>query len=269
MSATEKGVFPIIQKNGKTVYRSSVTFRRKHISLGSYPSCEAAHAAYLEAARLLRGEHSLFSAGYPADAALPFEKWVVLLNFRDNGMYFPTPIYIRSRFFYYYYAQDLILKFDTDDLFYYASHKIMKRGGHYFAADFGMQVNILNRYGIKNYAVRGRDYDFKNGDPTDFRRENLIVRNRYHGVSIQEKPEGISYKTRIHVKGSFVVGTYASMEEAAIAYNKAIDVLKKNGCTKNYAPNYLEQITAGEYADIYTRLQISPKLYRLTFPNNQ
>lgn len=269
MSEKREGVFPITQKNGKTVYRSSVTYRRKHISLGTYASSQAAHKAYLEAVLLLRGESSPLLTDYAASAALPFEKWVVLLNFRDNGMYFSTPIYIRPRFFYYYYSQELILKFDTDDLFYYASHKIMKRGGHYFAADFGMQVNILNRYGIKNYAVCGRDYLFKNGDPTDFRRENLIIRNRYHGVLIQDKGGVLSYKTRIHVRGNFSVGTYATMEEAAIAYNKAIDILKQNGCPKNYTPNYLEHITADRYTDIYTRLPVSPKLYQLTFPNNQ
>ena len=55
------------------------------------------------------------------------------------------------------------------------------------------------------------------------------------------------------------------MEEAAIEYNKAIDILKRNGCPKNYTPNYLENITAGEYAEIYTRLPVSDKLYKLYF----
>lgn len=247
------------------MYRSSVTYRRKHISLGSYPTPELAHAAYLEANRLLRGEMPPSLDDYCASCTLPFEKWVILLNFRENGMYFSTPIYIRSRFFYYYYSQEHILKFDTDDLFYYSSHKIMKRGGHYFAADFGMQVNILNRYGIKNYAVAGRDYIFKNGDTTDFRRENLVIRNQYHGVLITEGKNGPVYKSRIHVKGNFLIGSYSTIEEAAIAYNKAIDILKKNGCRKNYVPNYLENITAGEYAAIYTRLPVSDKLYKIYF----
>lgn len=265
MSKKLEGVFPSTQKNGRTVYRSSVTFRKKHISLGTYSAPEQAHAAYLEANMLLRGDTALSLEDYSKAHVLPFEKWVILLNFKDNGMYFSTPIYMRSRFFYYYYSQEHILKFDTDDLFYYASHKIMKRGGHYFAADFGMQVNILNRYGIKNYAVAGRDYIFKNGDPTDFRRENLVIRNRYHGVLITESKSGPVYKARIHVKGNFLIGTYSTMEEAAIAYNKAIDILKNNGCRKNFTPNYLENITAGEYADIYTRLPVSDKLYKLHF----
>lgn len=265
MAKKSEGVFPSTQKDGRTVYRSSVTYKRKHISLGSYPTPEQAHNAYLEANLLLRGDIPPSLEDYSLSCTLPFEKWVVLLNFRENNMYFSTPIYIRSRFFYYYYSRDHILKFDTDDLFYYASHKIMKRGGHYFVADFGMQVNILNRYGIKNYAVTGRDYIFKNGDSTDFRRENLVIRNGYHGVFITEGKGGPIYKARIHVKGNFIIGSYASIEEAAIAYNKAIDILKKNGCRKNYTPNYLENITAGEYAEIYTRLPVSDKIYKLYF----
>lgn len=265
MTKKLEGVFPATQKDGRTVYRSSVTFRKKHISLGSYTTPEQAHAAYLEANLLLRGDTSLSLEDYCASRVLPFEKWVILLNFKENGMYFSTPIYIRSRFFYYYYSQEHILKFDTDDLFYYASHKIMKRGGHYFVADFGMQVNILNRYGIKNYAVASRDYIFKNGDSTDFRRENLIIRNRYHGVLITEGKSCPVYKARIHVKGNYLIGSYSTIEEAAIAYNKAIDILKSNGCRKNYTPNYLENMTAGEYADIYTRLPVSDKLYKLYF----
>lgn len=259
------GVFLSTKKDGSISYRSSITYKRKHISLGSFSTAEAAHLAYLEADRLLHSINPPQPDNHTEDCALPFLKWVVLLNFRDNNMYFSTPIYVRRHFFYYYYTQELVLKFDIDDLFYYASHKIMKRGGHYFVADFGMQVNILNRYGIKNYAVCGRDYIFKNGDSTDFRRENLIIHNKYHGVVMQKTPTGCLYRARIHINGYYIIGTYETMEEAAIAYNKAIDILKKNGCKKNYAPNYVETITAGAYADIYTRLPVSPKIKNLYF----
>lgn len=264
-----EGVFCTQKKDGSIYYRSSVTYQKKHISLGSFTSADKAHNAYLEACMLLKGNDSVSLDDYHEKCALSFEKWVILLNFKANHVYFPTPIYVRPHFFYYYYSREHILKFDVDDLFYYASHKIMKRGGHYFVADFGMQVNILNRYGIKNYAVAGRDYLFKNGDATDFRRENLEIHNQYHGVLILKKETGISYRARIHVNGNYIIGTYRTMEEAAIAYNKAIDILKKNGCKKNYTPNYLESISAAAYADIYTRLQVSDKIKLLTFPNNQ
>ncbi len=260
-----EGCFPAQKKDGSLYYRASVTYRAKHISLGSFSVQENAVNAYREAKRLL-SDASLSLSDYTEERFLSFEKWVVLINFRDNGVYFSTPLYVRPRFFYYYLSKDLVLKFDVDDLFYYSSHKIMKRGGHYFVADFGMQVNILNRYGIKNYAVPGRDYLFENGDTTDFRRENLVILNRYHGVSY-EKEKGL-YLSKIHVRGNYVIGRYATMEEAAIAYNKAVDILKKAGCPKAFVPNYVENIPAGMYAEIYTRLPVSSKLYEITFSAN-
>lgn len=260
-----EGCFSAQKKDGSLYYRASVTYRAKHISLGSFSVRENAGNAYKEARRLL-SDVSLSLSDYTEECFLSFEKWVVLVNFRDNGVYFSTPLYVRPRFFYYYLSKSLVLKFDVDDLFYYSSHKIMKRGGHYFVADFGMQVNILNRYGIKNYAVPGRDYRFENGDTTDFRRENLVILNRYHGVSY-EKEKGL-YLSKIHVRGNYVIGRYATMEEAAIAYNKAVDILKKAGCPKAFVPNYVENIPAGMYAEIYTRLPVSSKLYQITFSAN-
>lgn len=260
-----EGAFLSTKKDGSIYYRSSVTYRGKHISLGSFPSAFLAHKAYLEANSILRDSLIPSLTNFTSENTLPFTKWVILLNFRINKVYFSTPIYIRPYFFYYYYSHELVLKFDIDDLFYYASHKIMKRGGHYFVADFGMQVNILNRYGIKNYAVLGRDYYFKNDDSTDFRRENLIIKNKYHGVVLTQKKNLVQYSARIHVNGNYLIGTYTSMEEAAIAYNKAIDILKRNGCKKNYVPNYLEDIPAATYADIYMKLPVSEKLSSLFF----
>ncbi len=278
-----QGVSICQKKGGETYYRASITYKRKHISLGSYALFSHASMAYEEADFLLHnteiGLHT-YESGFPTPAVsatpgkdaspkhiLPFEKWVILLNFRDNGVYFHTPIYLRPNFFYYYYSPELILKFDIDDLFYYASHKIMKRGNHYFVADFGMQVNILNRYGIMNYAVPGRDYHFDNGDVLDFRRENLIIVNQYHGVSYSEKRG--KYRARIHINGNYKIGYYDTMDEAAIAYNKAVDILRDKGCQKNYSTNYLENISADAYNQIYKRLPISKKIYAITFPYNQ
>lgn len=148
-----------------------------------------------------------------------------------------------------------------DDLFYYASHKIMCRGNHYFVADYGMQVNIASRYGIKNYAVSGKDYCFRNGDCTDFRRENIEILNVYHGVSRVPASKGAPfYAARIHIRGNFLIGKYATEEEAAIAYNKAIDILHKNGVRKNYTSNYISGLPASQYAEIYSSVAISQKI---------
>lgn len=252
------GVYPATKKDGTTYYRASLTYRRKHVSLGSYDTVQEAHAAYQEASDLLNTPSRKlisYNAESP-DGVLSFEKWVILLNFRDNGLYVGKPIYLGQKMFFYYLSPNKVLKFDLDDLFYFSSHKIMCRGNHYFVADYGMQVNVINRFGIKNYAVEGKDYLFLNGDPLDFRRENLKILNSYHGVS-EKKNE---YVTRIHLRGNYVVGHYSTPLEAAIAYNKAIDTLRKNGITKNFQPNYIDGLSPKEYAEIYSRVKISKKL---------
>ena len=255
------GVFPAIKKDGTPYFRASLTHNRKHISLGSFSTPEAAESAYREGYAILRDSDRILSH-YTPDSPLPFEKWVSLINLRDNGIYFGKPIYVGYKMFFYYLSPTLVLKFDPDDLFYYSSHKIMRRGGHYFVADYGMQVSIVSRYGIKPYAIEGRDYRFINGDSTDFRRENIEILNIYHGVSRDQKMGQYLYTVRIHVKGNYLVGRYEDQLSAAIAYNKAIDVLKKNGIAKNYAPNYIEGLSPSRYAEIYTALEISPRLYR-------
>lgn len=261
-----EGVFTAIKKDGTLYYRASLTHKTRHISLGSHTTPSAAHEAYLEGQRLLHGETAIMD--YTSESPLAFEKWVILINFRDNGIYFGTPIYVGQKMFYYYLSPTHVLKFDMDDLFYFASHKIMCRGNHYFVADYGMQVNIASRFNIKNYAVPGRDFRFLNGDSTDFRRENLEITNTYHGVIPEHKNGQYYYTVRIHIVGNYLVGKYATEWEAAIAYNKAIDVLRKQGIRKNFIPNYIEGISPSKYADIYTEISISPKLYTIS-GNNQ
>lgn len=260
MSAKLPGVYEITQKNGTIMYRSSLTFQNKHISLGSYASKEEAHAAYLEARKLLSDASLTITSYSGTNSVVPFEKWVILLNFRDNGLYFSNPIYLRQKYFEYYLAPHTILRFDRDDLFYYSSHKIMQRGRHFFVADYGMQVNIANRYGIKNYAVENRDYRFINGDPYDFRYENIEILNRYHGVRVRNTKAGIRYAAIIHLSGNFTIGIYESDIEAAIAYNKAIDLLIKNGVSRNFTPNYIENLSPSAYADIYSEVSVSRKI---------
>ena len=159
-----------------------------------------------------------------------------------------------------------------DDLFYYASHKIMCRGNHYFVADYGLQISISSRYGIRPYAVAGRDFRFLNGDSTDFRRENLSILNPYHGVCQETKNGQHLYAVRIHLRGNFLVGRYADETEAAIAYNKAIDICLKKGVRRQFIPNYIEGLSPNRYAEIYTRISISARLLNYldaTFPSNQ
>ena len=257
-----EGVFSACHKDGSLYFRASITRERKHISLGSYDSAEKAHSAYLEAHRLF-AEQSLSLQDYSGTCHLSFEKWVCLINFRDNGIYFRNPIYASRKMFYYYLSPVKILKFDMDDLFYFSSHKIMYRGNHYFVADYGLQVSIFSRFGLKPYALPGRDFLFLNGDETDFRRENLHIVNLYHGVTLEQKNGQYLYTVRIHVKGNYIVGRYENEIHAAIAYNKAVDILHKKGIKKNYLQNFIENLSPSRYAEIYSKLPISSKLLSL------
>lgn len=266
-----KGVFRAVKKDGTVYYRASLTRHGKHISLGSYAVAEDAHKAYEEGLRLL-SDFSTSLKFYEPGSPLPFEKWVCLLNLRDNGIYLGNPIYMGQQLFYYYLSPHHVLKFDLEDLFYYSSHKIMRRGNHYFVADYGMQITLTSRYGIKSYAVPGTDYCFRNGDPTDFRRENLEIHNIYHGVRKTAAKNGqYIYTVRIHIRGNYLVGRYATETEAAIAYNKAIDILRSKGVTNNFSYNYVEEIAPSRYAEIYSALTIAPGIlnYPTISPNNQ
>lgn len=263
------GVFLAKKKDGTVYYRASFTCKSKHISLGSFDTEEAAHKAYLEANELMSCTGSISTTDFNKKKRfLSFEKWLILLNFKDNGMYFKNPIYLRPKYFEYYLDNDPYspLKFDVDDLFFYSTHKIMRRGGHLFVADYGMQINILNRYGIKNFAVPGKDYIFVNGDNTDYRYQNIKIINRYNGVTKETSDNNQPvYLAKVHINGDYVIGRYSSETEAAIAYNKATDLLKNNGVPIKYQSNYIENMETDEYLKIYEEVRISKKLRDISF----
>jgi hypothetical protein len=250
------GVFLAKKKNGTSYYRSSITFHNKHISLGSFSTEKDAHEAYCTARILIDSDTHMSPDDFPS-TPLAFSKWVTLTNFKNHGIYFKTPIYLQSSFFQYYLSQNDILLFDVDDLFYYSHHSIMRRGNHLFVADYGMQVNIATRYGIKSFAVPGRDYRFVNGNDHDYRYENIQIINSYNGVSIIPNSFPAMYLVKIHVKGDRIVGRYKTEEEAAIAYNKAADLLTDAGVDIHYTKNYLSGLSAAQYREIYQQVPIA------------
>lgn len=258
------GVYRASKKDGTEYFRSSITYKNKHISLGSFDSETEASSAYQFASRLVHDKTMALETYDRYHVPLTFAKWVSLVNFRDNGMYIKTPIYLKKNFFLYFFSPDDYLTFDIDDLFYYSTHSISRRGGHLFVADYGMQVNILSRYGIRNYAVAGRDYLFINGDNKDFRYENIEIINRFHGVFQTEKEGSVVYEVRIHGNGDWIVGRYQTETEAAIAYNKAASVLIAKGYQKAYPVNYIEELSASEYHRIYKHIPISKRILELT-----
>ncbi len=155
----------------------------------------------------------------------------------------------------------MIFKFDIDDLFYYASHKISRRNGHLWVADYGMQVNLYSRYGIKPHAVLNRDYRFINGDRYDFRYDNIEIINRYTGVYAVKRSVYTKYSARILVNGLYTIGTYDTETEAAIAYNKAADIIKKARPGKNFRQNYIDSLSPQEYAMMYIKVPISDRIF--------
>lgn len=253
------GVFSAKKKDGTIYYRASLTYKTKHISLGSFSTEELASSAYLEANQILNEPKITIYNFYDHYHILKFDKIVVLLNFRDNQIYFNNPIYLRKGYFSYFLSPNLELKFNNDDLFYYSSHRILKRQGHLYVNDYGMQYSILGRYGIKPYSVAGRDYTFANGDDTDYRYSNIIVINHYHGVFANSQNGITRYDVIIHINGNYRIGSYNTEETAAIAYNKAADLARSYGITKNFPENYIDTLSPKTYADIYSNLKISKR----------
>lgn len=260
ISQLHTGVYRAVKKNGTEYYRASITFRNKHISLGSFDTESKAHRAYREADQILHStklslERSLWKSG-----VLSFEKKIVLFNFRDNDLYIANPIYLKKHYFEYYLSETDICKFDIDDLFYYSSHKIIRRGGHLCVADYGSQLSILSRYKIKPYAVYGRDYLMDNDDPLDFRRSNLEIINLYNGVFRKSLGDSQIYRAVIHLNGNFLIGEFEREVTAAIAYNKCLDEIKKLGVNKKFTPNYIESISPITYATVYSEINIPDKI---------
>lgn len=261
------GVYTTIKKDGTTSYRVSITFKGKHISLGSYNDYDKAHSIYIEGRNIVDSSN-ISLEDYSSKMDIPFNKFVCLVNFRDNGLYFPNPMYLRKQYFEYYLSEKQILKFDRDDLFFYASHKIQQRGGYLFVCDYGSQYKILSRYGIRPFAVYGRDYIMANGDKNDFRYSNIKIINNFGGVSLHTKKGKDYYEATIHINGNYIVGRYNTETDAAIAYNKAVDTLHTNGFKKAYIKNYIPTIKKEEYLHIYNNIKISDKIINLKPDSN-
>ena len=229
------GVYPAKKKDGTKYYRAAVTYKQKHISLGSFRTEKAAGAAYALAGKVLRDNEEYLPEDYERIVlnkkrnvnVLGFDKWIMLINLKKTGIYSNNPIYLYGKYFAYFLDRNTELKFDADELFFFGSHRIQKRGGHLFYSDYGMQSGLLTRYGVKSFSVKGRDYYFKNGDETDFRYGNLVIVNRFRGVFTKETAGRKEYEVKIHFVGTLKVGVYNDETEAAIAYNKAADSLEE------------------------------------------
>ena len=257
------GVTKAKKKNGDIYYRSSITIKTKHVSLGSFDEPDKASKAYEEACQIVR-ENRYQLEDYSEKFALDFEKFVILMNYRNTGILFKTPIYLQKGYFFYYLDPDKRLIFDREDMFFYAEHKIQVRGGYYFICDYGSQYNILSRYGIKNYAKKGTDYVFSNHNEDDFRYENIRIINEYVGVTDIADEINKCYECVIHIRGNYLVGRYEDEITAAVAYNKAVDVLASKGICRKYSKNYIHSLSGPEYKELYAKVSISDKINAFT-----
>lgn len=263
------GVSKAQKKDSTIYYRASINYKGKRISLGSYSEESDANQAYLDAKSVIESSRYTINNYSQFGFVLSFNKYICLLNFKDNNIYCKNPIYLSKTYFTYFLSDKEHLLFDVHDLFYYAEHKIMKRGNHLFVYDYGMQINILSKYGIRNYAVPGKDYLFINGNNKDFRYSNIKIINKYYGVSTITKENKTRFLTKIHVNGDLIVGIYDNEIEAAIAYNKASDFLTKNGIKRNFFQNFIIELSSSQYLDIYKRIPIRRNIKRYNLSNKE
>ena len=117
------------------------------------------------------------------------------------------------------------------------------------------------------YAVAGKDYQFANQDEYDLRYENIININPFHGVRCRNKSGMISYDVYIHIRGDYHIGKYATLQEAAIAYNKAADLARQHGISKNFPSNFLAELSSEKYARAYEQVTISAKYINYLLQN--
>ncbi len=252
-------IYPIVV-NDVTKYKTYFLYEAHKLYLGTYPTMECAKKVIDEAKELMN-----LPAGPPefGTYSLNYKKIVSLCNLRDNKSYIKNPIYLYPTHFTYYLSKDCVLTFDLKDLLYFSTYKIYKRGNYLYTQDAISQQSILSRYGIPNHSVINKDYIFKNNNPYDFRYNNIEIINGYKGVTKKLKDNTEIYIAYIYIKTNLIIGHYSSEIEAAIAYNKAVDILSKHNLDKDYTYNTIPFITKAEYEAIYNNLTISPRIEHL------
>lgn len=249
-------IYPTVIKD-KLQYKLYFVYEKQKIYLGTYPSMEDAQKILCEAENIMH-----LASGIPDFALyrMNYKKIVSLCNLRDNKRYIKNPIYLYPNYFDYYLSKDCKLTFDHKELFFFSTYKIHKRGNYLYTQDTISQQNLLSRYGIPNHSVINKDYRFKNGNPFDFRRDNLEIINLYKGVRKRCTKNTTFYVAYIYSNTTLIIGHYTTELEAAIAYNKAVDYLERINSTKDYTRNVIPYLTQSEYEAIYNRLTISPRI---------
>lgn len=109
------------------------------------------------------------------------------------------------------------------------------------------------------------DFTFVNGNENDYRYSNLNVLNPYHGVTIVHDNGHTEYIAKLHLNGNYLIGRFPSLIEAAIAYNKAVDLACMHGCTKQFPQNYIDSLSSKEYLAYYKKITLPDRLLSYRF----
>ena len=246
-------------------YRAYYLYKSKKIYIGLYNNYEEALLSYNFIDELFRS--SLSIDAFKETLPISFEKFIRCLNFRDSNIYIKTPIYIYKDHFKYYFSPDFYLIFDLRDLVYFSTNKIHKRGEYLYTYIGDHQESILKHFGFTKKMTYQTDYQFVNGNRYDFRRTNMKVTNHYTGVFYEMKYNKPTFVTRIFTDKYLVVGHYETEIQAAIAYNKAIDLLSNKPFAHKYHKNTIPFLTHLEYEQIYENIPISKRLVHSSSQN--
>ena len=79
-------------------------------------------------------------------------------------------------------------------------------------------------------------------------------------MSLSTKNGISTYIAKIHINGDYIIGRYSNEEDAAIAYNKAGELLKNAGIIHFYQKNYIESLSPIQYAAKHASVKISKKI---------
>lgn len=256
---------PYIYPAKKDHYRVYYLYKSRKIYIGLYNNYDQATLAYDFTHHLFNSSFSI--EDFTEDCLIPFEKFITCINYRDTGIYIKTPIYIHKDHFKYYFAYNFYLLFDLKDLLYFSTNKIHKRGEYLYTYIGDHQESILKRFGFSKKMTYLTDYCFVNDNRYDFRRHNIKVINHYTGVFSEVKFNKPTFVTRIFTDKYIVVGHYETEVQAAIAYNRAVDLLKDSPFASKYQKNTFPFLTRHEYEQIYTNLLISKRLIHMSTQN--
>lgn len=70
----------------------------------------------------------------------------------------------------------------------------------------------------------------------------------------------ILYTAKIHINGDYLIGRFRDEKEAAIAYNKAVDLLSEKGLSIQYTKNYIDGMDSDAYHACYDAVHLPKKL---------